>query len=267
MTQRDIKANFSDVKDLDKLLKTISSIIDDINDEKQQLGEYLNSLKLEMRKKPNIIKRKTNKITQKEIDDLSFKGNLFTTDLGKEYDRVFPLLLRMIIKKHDIKELTDTLTENKKTIFNLQTVLEEDIKRLHDERKELALLNIEETNLTLSQERQSTITKLISYILNYVEKVYSPIIEKYRTTVNDANSKLEQFYFTVIDKINRRIEKVKTKSPLDFKEFYFDDELKLHLIIKANSPSKYPFKVLHFNDLEITQKKIIIQILKAEVKS
>jgi len=89
--------------------------LDDINDEKQQLEEYLNSLKLEMRKNPNIIRRKTTKITQKEIDDLSFKGNLFTTDLGKEYDRVFPLLLKMIIKKHNIKELTDILSESKKT--------------------------------------------------------------------------------------------------------------------------------------------------------
>ena len=130
-----------------------------------------------------------------------------------------------------------------------------------------ALLNVGETNLTLSQERQSTITKLISYILNYVEKVYTLIIEEHRTITNDANSKLEQFYFTVIDKINKRIEKIKTKPPLNFKEFYFDDELYLHAIVRNKPQSKYPLKVLHFNDLETTQKKIIIQILKAEVRS
>jgi len=241
--------------------------LDDINDEKQQLEEYLNSLKATIKKNPGITRRRTNKITQKEIDNLALRPNLITQSLEKEYHRVFPLLIELIKKKHDVRELEYILKESRKLIFNLQIIMEIDIKALNDHRKELSLKNNEETSLLLIQEHQSTIQKLKKYIISYVNNVYTPIIKKHKTLTNNANSKLEHFYFNIIDPINKRIEKIKTKSPLDFKEFYFDDELKLHIIIKNKPQSEYPLKVLHFNDLETNQKKIIIQILKAEVRS
>ena len=57
----------NDFKDICTLL---NFTLDDINTEKQQLEAYLNSLRLKMRKNPNNIRRRTNKINQKEIDDL-----------------------------------------------------------------------------------------------------------------------------------------------------------------------------------------------------
>jgi len=257
------KAGFTDICTL------LNFTLDDIHKEKQQLKEYLNSLtlKLKMKKKPANIRKKSNKINQKEIDALSLKVSLFTKDLDKEYNRVFPLILKMIKKAHNIKEISKILSKNNKIIINLQTILEKDLRSLNDKRKELALEDIEETVPVLSQERQFTIKKLITYILNYVHEIYTPIIQKHITATNNANSRLERFCFNVIDKINKRIEKIKNKSLLDFKEFYFDDSLELRMIVKNKPPYKYPLKVLHFNDLETIQKKKIIQILKAEVFS
>jgi len=40
-----------------------------------------------------------------------------------------------------------------------------------------------------------------------------------------------------------------------------------NMIIKDKSPSKYPLRALHFNDLETTQKKRIIQILRTKIRS
>ena len=241
--------------------------LNDIHDEKQQLEEYLNSLRLKMRKNPNNIRRRTNKISQKEIDDLTLRPSLFTQSLEEEYNRIFPLLVEIIKKMYNIKELNNILSENKKAIFNLQIVLEKDVRRLNDERKELSLKDIGETNPVLTQECQFTIRKLGEYILSYVNNIYTPIIEKHRVLIDNANSRLKHFYFNIIDPINERIDKIRIKSSLDFKEFYFDDDLELHLIVKNKPQSKYPFKVLHFNDLEITQKKVIIQVLRAEVRS
>jgi len=255
------KSEFNDICTL------LNYTLNDINDEKQQLEEYLNSLRATIKKDPANIRRKTNKITQKEIDNLALRPNLITQSLEKEYNRVFPLLIELIKKKHNVGELECILKESKKLIFNLQIIMETDIKALNDHRKELSLENNEGTNPMLIQERQFTIQKLKGYIISYVNNVYTPIIEKHRTLANYSNSKLEHFYFNIIDPINKRIEKIKTKSPLDFKEFYFDDELHLHVIVRNKPQSKYPLKVLHFSDLEITQKKVIIQILKAEVRS
>jgi len=246
------KVSQMEKKDFTVICTLLNFTLDDIHDEKQQLEEYLNSLELKMKKNPNNIKRRTNKISQKEIDNLALRPNLFT-------------LIEMIKKKHNIKELSNILSKNRKVVFNLQTILEKDVRNLNDMRKELALRNIEETNPALSQEHQSTIKKLITYNLSYVNEIYTPIIEKHRTRVNNANSKLEQFLFTVVDSINEKIEKIKDRCSLNIKEFYFDDNLELRIMVINKPPSKYPLKVLHFDDLETTQKRRIIQILRTVV--
>jgi len=255
------KNNFTNICTL------LNFTLDDISDEKQLLKEYLTSLKFILKsKKSNNTRRKTNKITQKEIDNLTLRSTLFTQNLEKEYLRIFPLQIEFIKKKYNLKELSYILKESRKIIFNLQTVMEADVKKLNDERKELALRNFEETNPTLSQERQATIKKLREYIISYVDSVYTPIIEKYTKIVSDSNTKLEHFFFTIVDSINQKIEKVKNKSSLDTTEFYFTDDLELKIMVRNKSPNKFPFKVLHFEDLDATQKKQIIQILKCEVR-
>ena len=255
------KNNFTDICTL------LNFTLDDINDEKQLLEEYLTSLKFILKsKKSKNTRRRVNKITQKEIDNLTLRSTLFTQNLEKEYLRIFPLQIEFIRKKYNLKEHNSILKESKKIIFNLQTVMEVDVKKLNDERKELTLKNFEETNPALSQERQATIKKLREYIINYVDSVYTPIIEKYSKIVCDSNTKLEHFFFTVVDSINQKIEKVKNRSSLDTTEFYFTDNFELKIMVRNKSPNKFPFKVLHFEDLDTTQKKQIIQILKCEVR-
>jgi len=255
------KNNFTNICTL------LNFTLDDISDEKQLLEEYLASLKFILKsKKSNNTRRKSNKITQKEIDNLTLRPTLFTQNLEQEYHRIFPLQIEFIKKKYNLKELNYILKESKKAIFNLQTVMEADVKKLNDERKELALKNFEETNPALSQERQATIKKLGEYIISYVDSVYTPIIEKYSKIITDSNTKLEHFFFTVVDSINQKIEKVKNRSSLDITEFYFTDDLELKIMVRNKSPSKFPFKALHFEDLDAIQKRQIIQILKCEVR-
>jgi len=112
------KNNFTDVCTL------LNFTLDDISDEKQLLEDYLTSLKFILKsKKSNNIRRKTNKITQKEIDNLTLRPTLFTQNLDQEYHRIFPLQIEFIKKKYNLKELSSILKESKKIIFNLQTVM------------------------------------------------------------------------------------------------------------------------------------------------
>ena len=59
----------------------------------------------------------------------------------------------------------------------------------------------------------------------------------------NANSRFEQFCFNVVDTINERMEKTKKRQPLNLVEFYFDDGLELHIMLKNPPASKYPFTV------------------------
>ena len=74
----------------------------------------------------------------------------------------------------------------------------------------------------------------------------------------------EQFLFTIIDKINEKLERVMTKIMLNVKEFYFDDDLELCIMVRNITPSKYPLKAVKFKQLPHRIKKDIIRILKTK---
>ncbi|MHA1987273.1 MAG: hypothetical protein ACW98D_11580 [Promethearchaeota archaeon] len=236
--------------------------LDDIEKEKHQLNEYLQTLKRKIKNTPQKPKKKPNKITQKELDNIRLRPNLFNQNIDQEYNRVFELCIKLIKKKYNLKELHKICKESNKIIFNLQIVKEADVKKLNDYRKELSLTNNDEIRLEIIQKNQVRISKFKTYILRYVNHVYTPIIEKREVMINYKYSQLEQFYFAVIDTINKRVENIKNKTSLDIKEFYFDDGLELHIMVKNKPSGNYPFKRLNFQDLETIQKRTIIKILK-----
>ncbi len=241
--------------------------VDDIHEERHQLEEFQSSLSLKMKDTLEMAKRNGKKIKQKEFDNLRLRLDLFNHNLDKEYNRIFPLLTQMIKKVKYIKELVKINMKNNRIIFNLQTVMEADVKKLNDERKELllALRGNEDLSSTTVQEHQSKIKKLKTFICNYVKQVYEPIIKKHKALLHNTDTKLEQFLFTVVDDINEKMEKIKIKHHLDMQNFYFDDGLELCLTVKNKFPSKYPIKILHFNDLDTPLKKRIIQILRSQL--
>ncbi|HEC40066.1 MAG TPA: hypothetical protein ENI29_17635 [bacterium] len=59
--------------------------------------------------------------------------------------------------------------------------------------------------------------------------------------------------------------KIKNKLSSDVKEFYFDDDLDLHIMVKNKPSSKYPMGHVKFKDLATNLKKAIIHILKAQL--
>ncbi|KKK42295.1 hypothetical protein LCGC14_0543300 [marine sediment metagenome] len=61
------------------------------------------------------------------------------------------------------------------------------------------------------------------------------------------------------------MEKIKSKLSSDVKEFYFDDGLDLHVMVKNKPSSKYPLKHVKFKDLPTNLKKAIIHILKSQL--
>jgi len=61
------------------------------------------------------------------------------------------------------------------------------------------------------------------------------------------------------------MEKKKIKLSSDVKEFYFDDDLDLHIMVKNSPSSKYPMKHVKFKDLPTNLKKAIIHILKFQL--
>jgi hypothetical protein len=63
------------------------------------------------------------------------------------------------------------------------------------------------------------------------------------------------------------MERIKNRFLSDITEFFFDDDLELHIMVKNKSPSNYPFKILHFNDLETDQKRIITKVLRIDPKT
>ena len=71
--------------------------------------------------------------------------------------------------------------------------------------------------------------------------------------------------FDVVDGINEKMEKIKSKRSLDVMEVYFDDGLRLRIIIKNKSSAKFPLKNLQFEGLTPKQKRIIIQILNTKL--
>ena len=150
------------------------------------------------------------------MDDLSIKKDLFTQDLNSEYDRLFPLLIDLIKKRSRLNGLRDSRLENGQIGFNLTTVMEADVKSLHNE--------------------------LEAYIFYYVKQVYKPLLTKHQELKNDQSLKQEQFTFSVIDGINEKIGKIKNKLSSDVKEFYFDDDLDLHIMIKNKPSNKFPIK-------------------------
>ena len=103
------------------------------------------------------------------------------------------------------------------------------------------------------------------YIFYYVKQVYRPLLTKHQELKNAQSLKQEQFAFTIIDGINEKMEKIKSKLSSDVKEFYFDDDLDLHIMVKNKPSSKYPMKHVKFKDLSINLKKAIIHILKSQL--
>ncbi|KKK46082.1 hypothetical protein LCGC14_0563680 [marine sediment metagenome] len=89
---------------------------EDISNENRQLIDYLETLRLKIKKTPIKKKKDKDKITQKELDDLSIKKDLFTQDLNSEYDRLFSLLTRLIKKRFRLKGLRDSWLENNQII-------------------------------------------------------------------------------------------------------------------------------------------------------
>ncbi len=237
----------------------------DISQEKCQLIDYLETLRLKMKNTPIKKKKDKDKIMQKELDDLSIKKDLFTQNLNSEYDRLFPLLIDLIKKRFRLNGLRDSWLENNQIIYNLTTVMEADVKSLHNERKELYLKILEITNNNLIRKHQAKSKKLESCIFYYVKQVYKPLLAKHQELKNDQSLKQEQFAFNVIDGINEKMEKIKTKLSSDVKEFYFDDDLDLHIMAKSKPSSKYPIRHVRFKDLTTNLKKTIIHILKSQL--
>ncbi len=174
-------------------------------------------------------------------------------------------MIRNIKKKYNFKELGKVWKENNHLIFNLEIVMEADVRKLNDRRKELSLKIINEANPLIVQQYQSKIEKLRTFIISYVSNVYTPIIKKYQSLKESINSKLEQFCFSVVDALNTKLEKVTKKFEMDINEFYFDDGLELCITVKKRPFSKFPLRHLYFDDLETKHKKVIIQILKTEL--
>ncbi len=143
--------------------------------------------------------------------------------------------------------------------------MEADVRRLNDERKDLSLKIMNETNPIIIQQHQSKIEKLKAFIISYVSNVYTSIIRKYQSLKNNANTQLEKFCFDVVDAINTKLGKVTKKFAMVIIEFYFDDGLELRITVKNNPLSEFPLKHLHFDDLETKHKRVIIQILKTEL--
>ncbi|HEC40065.1 MAG TPA: hypothetical protein ENI29_17630 [bacterium] len=145
----------------------------------------METLRLKIKKTPIKKKKDKDKITQKELDDLSIKKDLFTQDLNSEYDRLFPLLIDIIKKRSRLNGLRDSRLENGQIVFNLTTVMEADVKSLHNERKELYLKILETTGNNLIRKHQAKIKKLEAYIFYYVKQVYKPLLNKHQELKND----------------------------------------------------------------------------------
>ncbi|KKN43227.1 hypothetical protein LCGC14_0705400 [marine sediment metagenome] len=238
---------------------------EDISHEICQLIDYLETLRFKMKNTPIKKKRDKDKITQKELDDLSIKKDLFSQDLSGEYDRLFPLLIDLIKKRSRLNGLRDSRLENSQIVFNLTTVMEADVKSLHNERKELYLKILETTDKNLIRKHQARIKKLVAYIFYYVKHVYKPLLTKHQELKDDQSLKQEQFAFNIIDGINEKMEEIKNKLSSNVKEFYFDDGLELHIMFKNKSSSKYPVRHVRFKDLATNLKKAIIHILKSRL--
>ena len=250
--------------DFKEICTLLNFTVDDINNEKQQLTDYLHTLRRKIKNSPHKPKKRSTKISQKEIEEITLKPDLFNQNLDQEYNRIFPLLIRNIKKKYNFKELGKVWKENNHLIFNLEIVMEADVRNLNDRRKELSLKIINEANPKIIHQHQSKIEKLKKFIINYVSNVYTPIIKKYQSLKESTNSKLEQFCFSVVDALNTKLEKVTKKFEMNINEFYFDDDLELRITVNNKPSNKFPLRHLHFDDLETKHKKMIIQILKTE---
>ncbi len=149
-------------KEFKDICSLLNFTLNDIQKERRQLEEYQNSLELILEKSPKKTKRAGKKIKQNEYDDLRLKPDLFNQNLDKEYNRIFPLLTEMIKKEHHLKELSKFVAKNNQIIFNLETVLEADVRQLNYKRKELSLSlkDNEGTNPPMIQELQSKIENL-----------------------------------------------------------------------------------------------------------
>jgi len=175
------------------------------------------------------------------------------------------LLIDLIKKRFRLNGLRDSRLENGQIVFNLTTVMEADVKSLHNERKELYLKILETTNNNLIQKHQNRIKKLVAYIFYYMKQVYKPLLTKHQELKDDQSLKQEQFAFNIIDVINEEMEKINSKLSSDVKEFYFDDGLELCILVRTIPPSKYPMKHVKFKDLATNLKKTIIHILKSQL--
>ena len=153
--------------DFKEICTLLNFTLDDINNEKQQLTGYLHTLNHKIKNSPKQTKRRSNKITQREIEEITLKPDLFNQNLDQEYNRIFPLLIRNIRKKHNLKELGKVWKENNHLIFNLEIIMEADVRKINNRRKELSLKIINEANPKIIQQHQSTIKKLKTFIISY----------------------------------------------------------------------------------------------------
>ena len=76
--------------DFRNVCSLLNFTLNDIHEEKHQLEEYQNSLRLKLKRNPNKPKRTGKKIKQQELDDLRLKPDLFNQNIDTEYNRIFP---------------------------------------------------------------------------------------------------------------------------------------------------------------------------------
>ncbi|KKM69202.1 hypothetical protein LCGC14_1453260, partial [marine sediment metagenome] len=257
------KISQMETPEFEEICSMLNFTPEDIQREKQQLEDYLDTLSIKMENTPFKEEKDYDRIKQTESDGLLFKRDIFGKVLSTEYDRLYPLLITLIKKKNKLEKLGKIYMTNEKIINNLDTVMEIDVKSLHNERKDLSLKISDIKDTDLIQKYQTRIDKLAKYVFNYVDHVYLPTLNKHQTMQKNASLKHERFFFTVIDKINEKMENIRAKIMLNVIEFYFDDDLDLHIMVKNIPPSKYPLKGVKFRELPFVIKKGIIRILKA----
>ena len=170
-----------------------------------------------------------------------------------------------------ISKLNENFPSGFKTVYlrlnniieNFDTVMSSEFKKLQDLRKETSLKIRDKPDSPLVQEYQTRIDNLITHIFHYIDRVYKPLLNKHIAMKNSLSVKLQRFPFDVVDKLNEKMERIKNKLGLDVKEFCFDDDLALRVMIENKPKSRYSVTFFKFNYLSTSLKKMIVQVLKS----
>ncbi len=278
------KIEVMDTPDFIDICQMFNHSIEDIQFEKDQLITYLNILKQDL-SKPQKPKKKFTKppLSLSVIKStLTIQNTLFNTSLDSELERIYNQSLQFLKQLYNIDENQKQLSKTHRLIYQLRDILENDVKPLNDERKELSLklrTNPQDTEL------RHRIEKIENYMIDYVSKIYHPLTKPLDKMITPLTNKIIAF-FKVIDNINKKLKTL----DFDFSEFYLDDGLDL-IIKKKNTCPRYiiydenevllkvpkgeydtckgikfiiisPIRILNYSDLATTQKKQINALLK-----